>query len=41
MGKIVIFDYNNECILTTIGRTNSCDLVIYVFVGPTKRNITV
>ena len=33
------FDLNNEWLLAIIGRISSCELVIYVFVGPMKRKL--
>ena len=35
---VAYFDHNKEYILEIIGRIGLCDLVLYVFVGTTKRN---
>ena len=39
--KVVFFYHTNEFRLTMIGRISSCGLVLYVFIVPMKRNITV
>ena len=38
---VTFFYHKNEWRLEIVGRIISCEFVIYVFVGPTKRNVPV